>query len=91
MTYTPWGYTMIIVKTKTQRINTIIGQLNGVNDMLSTNSSCEEVLMQLKAIKSSVNSLMDNVIEEQFETCLSTLKNKDKKILKNLKKYVTNN
>ncbi len=79
------------MKTKQQRINTIIGQLEGIKEMITKEEPCINQLTQLKAAKSSISSLMDSIVEEQLHTCLSQLKTKDKKTLLNLKKYVTNN
>ncbi|MDD3711147.1 MAG: metal-sensitive transcriptional regulator [Patescibacteria group bacterium] len=53
-----------------QRINILIGQLEGVKKMLnSKNNNCFDSVIQLKAIKSSISSLMDRVLEEEFNTC----------------------
>lgn len=53
-----------------QRINILIGQLEGVKKMLnSKHNNCFDSVIQLKAIKSSISSLMDRVLEEEFNTC----------------------
>lgn len=58
------------MKNIEQRINNIIGQLNGVNRMLKDGDSCLEVVTQLKAIKSAVNSVSGKIIEENLSDCL---------------------
>ncbi len=75
-------------KTNKQRINNIIGQLNGVSKMLdSDHNCCEDLLIQIKSIKSSVSSLMNKIIEEELNNCISSKKldkDKFKKLLKNI-------
>lgn len=58
------------MRSNDQRINIIIGQLEGVKKMLGQkNNSCFDSVIQLKAIKSSISSLMDKVLEEEFNSC----------------------
>ncbi|MFA5644109.1 MAG: metal-sensitive transcriptional regulator [Patescibacteria group bacterium] len=53
-----------------QRINIIIGQLEGIKKMLKQKEkNCFDSVIQLKAVKSSVSSLMDKVLEEEFNSC----------------------
>lgn len=79
------------MKTKTQRINNIIGQLEGVKKMIDDKSDCISTLTQLKAVKSAVARVMDSVVEEQFDTCMKSLKPDDKKLFTKLKSYVGTN
>ena len=59
------------MKTRDQRINNIIGQLNGIKKMLAVQQpDCFSILIQLKAIKSALSSLMEKVISEEFDSCL---------------------
>lgn len=74
-----------------QRINIIIGQLEGVKKMLlNKNNSCFDSVVQLKAIKSSIASLMDRILEEEFDLCFSqqcpNSKEKIKKIVSEILK-----
>jgi DNA-binding FrmR family transcriptional regulator len=60
------------MKTNEQRINNIIGQLAGAKKMLADKQAdCFSSLIQLKASRSAISSLMDNLIEDEFKTCLS--------------------
>ena len=79
------------MKSIEQRINIIIGQLEGVKKMAGRQDDCLKVLTQLKAIRSAVSGLIQTVVADKFYTCLSSLKKDDKKLLINLKKYVTTN
>ena len=79
------------MKSIEQRINIIIGQLEGVKKMADRQDDCLKVLTQLKAIRSAVSGLIQTVVADKFDTCLASLKKDDKKLLINLKKYVTSN
>jgi DNA-binding FrmR family transcriptional regulator len=70
-----------IMKTTDQRLNNIIGQLAGVKKMLAApQPDCFSVVVQLKAIKAALASLMEKIIAEEFEACFleQRLKNKEK-------------
>jgi len=59
------------MKTTEQRINNIVGQLNGIKKMLAVkNPDCFSIIIQLKAIKSAMGSLMEKIISEEFDSCL---------------------
>lgn len=79
------------MKSITQRLNNITGQIEGVKKMVGNKSDCVQVLTQLKAVKSAVGSVMDSVIEEQFDTCMKSLKKGDKELLVKIKNYVKTN
>lgn len=79
------------MKSITARLNNITGQIEGVKKMVDKKSDCLQVLTQLKAIKSAVGSVMDTVIEEQFNTCMKSMKKEDKDLLVNIKNYVKTN
>lgn len=76
------------MKTTLQRLNNISGQIEGIKKMVDNESDCIQVLTQLKAVKSAIGSVMDTVVEEQFDTCMKSLKNEDKKLLIKIKSYV---
>lgn len=79
------------MKTISQRLNNISGQIEGVKKMRETECDCIKVLTQLKAIKSAISGVMDAIMEEQYETCFKTLSEKDKKLFIKLKEYVKSN
>ncbi|MBP8689119.1 metal-sensing transcriptional repressor [Patescibacteria group bacterium] len=64
------------MKTKQQRINNIIGQLNGINRMLDNNENCEKIFIQLKSVQAAILSITDKMVEE-LDKCISN-KNKIK-------------
>jgi DNA-binding FrmR family transcriptional regulator len=79
------------VKSNQQRLNNIIGQIEGVKKMMDSKIDCLKVLTQLKAIKSAVSGVMDSVVEDKFDTCLKSVSQEDKKLFVNIKKYVKSN
>ena len=82
---------MIIMKSIQQRLNNITGQVEGVKKMVDGGKDCLQILTQLKAIKSAIGSVMDTVVEEQFDTCMKSIKDEDKKLLIKIKDYVKSN
>lgn len=58
-------------KNITNRINRIMGQLNGVKKMIDTDSYCNDVLIQLSAIENSVRSLSNHILENHLYKCVS--------------------
>lgn len=53
-----------------QRINIIIGQLEGARKMLNQrDKNCFDSVVQLKAVKSAVSSLINKVLEEELDLC----------------------
>jgi len=79
------------MKSIVQRLNNITGQIEGVKKMIDSKKDCLQILTQLKAIKSGVSGVMDVVVEDQFDTCMKTLKDEDKKLLIKIKNYVKSN
>lgn len=53
-----------------QRINIIIGQLEGIKKMLNKkDKTCFDSIVQLKAVKSSISSLIDKILTEELDAC----------------------
>lgn len=59
------------MKTAEQRLNNIVGQLTGARKMLGESSDCFAVLTQLKAARSALSSLMDQIISQELANCLA--------------------
>lgn len=53
-----------------RRLNRVIGQLNGVKDMLDDNRYCGDVLTQLAAAESAVRRISEIVLREHMRTCV---------------------
>lgn len=52
------------------RINRIIGQLNGVGNMIDNGVYCDDVLIQLSAIDKAIKSLANRILDDHMHTCL---------------------
>lgn len=52
------------------RINRIIGQLNGIKAMLDDNRYCGDILIQIGAVESALQSLGYIILQEHMETCV---------------------
>lgn len=57
-------------KVLTARLNRIIGQMNGVKNMIDENRYCADVLIQLAAVDKAVKSLAAVVLEKHMHSCL---------------------
>jgi DNA-binding FrmR family transcriptional regulator len=79
-------------KTPNQLINNITGQLNGISKMIEEEKECFEVIIQLKAVKSSLNTLMNRYIESNFVNCIKSCGNKkQEEMIKKLVLELTKN
>ena len=54
----------------TDRLNRIIGQLNGIKNMIADNRYCGDVLMQVSAVESALQSFGYVVLTEHLKTCV---------------------
>jgi DNA-binding FrmR family transcriptional regulator len=80
------------MKNTEQLINNVIGQLEGIKRMIGEEKECLDILIQLKAVKSGINSVTNKLLEEKTLSCFSGNKEIDKeKIQKLLKEIVGNN
>lgn len=82
------------MKTQEQLTNNIIGQLNGINKMINEEKDCFAVLVQMKAAKSAMNTLMNRYIEENVINCLKDCDKREgakEEMLKKLLLEVTKN
>ncbi len=68
------------------RLKRIEGQIRGVENMVSLLRSSDEIIIQLSAIRSAVNSLLLEVIDQELESAdkdrLMELKKTIKRLLK---------
>lgn len=75
------------MRTNEQRINIIIGQLEAIKRKLQNEkSSCTDLIIQLKATKSALSSLLEKIVSEEIERCfVSQKKGKQEMALKIIK------
>lgn len=77
------------MKTTEQRINNIVGQLEGVKKMLNNkDKECLTIIMQLKAARSAISSLMSRLLEEEMDGCFSKKNKQPEKISKLFKEII---
>ena len=53
------------------RLNRINGQINGINKMIQNDAYCNDVLVQLSAVKNSIKSLSSHILENHLYMCVS--------------------
>ncbi|MDD3410677.1 MAG: metal-sensing transcriptional repressor [Eubacteriales bacterium] len=52
------------------RLNRMIGQLNGIRNMLDDNRYCGDILTQIAAVESALQGFGYLVLQEHMETCV---------------------
>ena len=53
------------------RINRIIGQLNGIKGMIDDNRYCGDILIQIGAVESALQSLGYIILQDHMQTCVA--------------------
>ena len=53
------------------RLNRINGQISGITKMIENDAYCNDVLIQLSAVESSVKSLSTYVLENHLYNCVT--------------------
>lgn len=53
------------------RLNRVIGQLGGIKNMLDDNRYCGDILVQLSAAQSALQSIGHLILKEHMETCMT--------------------
>jgi len=53
-----------------KRLNRAVGQLNGIKQMIDDNRYCGDVLIQLSATRSAIQSIERIVLQNHLETCV---------------------
>jgi len=64
-------------KQITTRLKRSAGQLDGVLRMMDEDRSCDEVLVQLSAVKSSIDKAMKLVIARNINNCVDNMTDVD--------------
>lgn len=57
-------------KKLNSRINRIIGQLKGIQNMIDDNRYCGDILIQIGAVESALQGLGYRILQEHMETCV---------------------
>lgn len=53
------------------RLSRVEGHVRGVKRMLAEHASCEDLLLQLAAIRSAVNQVAARLLENHMDTCVA--------------------
>ncbi len=57
-------------KNLQNRLNRMIGQLNGIKNMISSNRYCGDVLTQVSAVESALQSFGYIVLQNHLQSCV---------------------
>lgn len=60
-----------LVENLQKRLNRIEGHVRGVRRMLEQKEPCEDILIQLSAIRAAVNQVTIKLLEGHMETCVA--------------------
>ena len=60
-----------VEKELEDRLSRIEGHVRGVKRMLAEHASCEDLLIQLSAIRSALNQATARLLENHMETCVA--------------------
>ncbi|OIK17224.1 cytosolic protein [Bacillus sp. MUM 116] len=72
------------------RLSKIEGHVRGIKKMAEEGRSCEELLMQVSAVKSAINNVGRVILEDYLEDCVvdGIRKQADQETVENLKKAI---
>lgn len=54
------------------RLNRIEGQIKGIKGMLERNAYCTDILIQVSAVNSALNSFNKELLANHIKTCVAT-------------------
>ena len=54
-----------------KRLNVIEGQVRGIKEMLKSNRYCDEILIQVSAVRNSLKSIGSELLESHLKTCVT--------------------
>ncbi len=58
-------------KNLSKRLNIIEGQVRGINQMISDDRYCNDVLIQVSAVCKSLQSLGNTILESHLKNCVA--------------------
>lgn len=59
-----------LIENLQNRLNRIEGHVRGINRMLEAQDDCDDIVVQLSAIKAAVNQVTIKLLEGHMNTCL---------------------
>ncbi|MCD7775517.1 MAG: metal-sensing transcriptional repressor [Clostridiales bacterium] len=64
------------------RLNRMIGQMNGIKRMIDENRYCGDILTQISAVESALQSFGYIILQDHMETCVADkIKNGDTQVI----------
>ncbi len=60
-----------LIENLQNRLNRIEGHVRGINRMLEQQDDCDDIVVQLSAIKAAVNQVTIKLLEGHMNTCLT--------------------
>ena len=60
-----------VEKELQDRLSRIEGHVRGVKRMLGEHASCEDLLLQLSAVRAAINKATARLLENHMETCVA--------------------
>lgn len=58
------------IKQLTNRLHRIIGQLNGIENMIEENRYCGDILIQIAAVEKALQSFGYTILQEHLHSCV---------------------
>ncbi len=59
--------------TARQRLRKIEGQVKGIERMLEQGRGCDEILTQLMAVRSALDSVASHIVADHVQECVKTM------------------
>ena len=76
-------------KNLTNRLNRIEGQVRGIKKMLENDAYCTDILTQVSAVQSALNSFAKEILEEHVKTCvINDIKEGNEEVIDDLLKSI---
>ncbi len=57
---------------KMKRFNKIIGQLNGIKEMIERDRDCPEILLQISSVRAALAKISLMMTEDHLDHCITT-------------------
>ncbi|MBP9044384.1 MAG: metal-sensing transcriptional repressor [Spirochaetes bacterium] len=72
-------------KEVVNRMSRVIGHMEAIKKMVEEGRDCSDVLIQLSAVRSAINSISRIILEDHINHCVvSAVKNGDQKVIDEL-------
>ncbi|MEX2105235.1 MAG: metal-sensitive transcriptional regulator [Bacilli bacterium] len=74
----------------TKRMNRIEGQVRGINGMIERDVYCDDILNQMSAVQSALNSVARLLLESHMKSCvIDRLKEDDDEVIEEFMKTIS--